>query len=540
MSPNPFLSLSAWRPMLTQFLSGLAPVETEPPAYPFAPTDVARLHRLTAADDAAIDDQTWRDLLIDRYADSLSGEVSIFGRQELHRRLRAGASAEECAARRERIERLLREPAQLDGLQRTLRSLRRADTEVAGLLFDPQWQAPPRPRWLAWVRLLPLGLATSLAAVLWTPWAWIPFGIVMYFLMTLQMRYTDQVGTWRRSTWALRMLLRTVSLLDGGGQALAEDFSGRGARAGKIGRSLSRGLVAEAIPDAAAYGDWFMLANVRHYFKTSHIVSAERAFLRECYRLCTELEADVALARHLRGVGAWCWAGRGDGRTLAMEEGVHPLLEGGNPLSLSLADKGAFISGQNGVGKSTFLRMLGLNLVAARAFGFCYARRAVLPALPVVASMQNEDSLLDGQSLYIAELARARELLAASERRPVICLVDEIFRGTNHEESVAAAAAVVDELAARSIVVISSHNLVLGPLLAHRLEPWRIVRTDGDGLRLEPGVLGQTNGVALLAQRGFGVDIQRKAERVAAWLVEIREIRGQSTFSEKTTLFSKA
>jgi DNA mismatch repair ATPase MutS len=166
--------------------------------------------------------------------------------------------------------------------------------------------------------------------------------------------------------------------------------------------------------------------------------------------------------------------------------------------------------------------MLGLNLAAARAFGFCYARRAVLPALPVVASMQNEDSLLDGHSLYIAELARARELLAASSERPVICLVDEIFRGTNHEESVAAAAAVLEELAERAIVVVSSHNLVLGPLLAPRLELWRIVRTDGDGLRLEPGVLGQTNGVALLAQRGFSAEIQRKAERVAAWLARQR------------------
>jgi hypothetical protein len=77
-------------------------------------------------------------------------------------------------------------------------------------------------------------------------------------------------------------------------------------------------------------------------------------------------------------------------------------------------------------------------------------------------------------------------------------------------------------LAARSLVVVSSHNLVLGPLLAHRLAPWRIVREDAGGLRLEPGVLGQTNGVALLAERGFGAEIQEKAERVAAWLARQR------------------
>jgi DNA mismatch repair ATPase MutS len=170
------------------------------------------------------------------------------------------------------------------------------------------------------------------------------------------------------------------------------------------------------------------------------------------------------------------------------------------------------------VGKSTFLRTVGLNLAAARAFGFCYARSASLPALPVVASMQNEDSLLGGQSLYIAELARARELLAAAAARPVVCLIDEVFRGTNHEEAVSSAAAVVDALADKALVLVSSHNLVLGSLLAHRLAPWRIVR-DGDGrLHMEAGVLGRTNGVALLAEHGFDPAIQRQAERVAAWL----------------------
>jgi hypothetical protein len=505
------------------FAAWLTPAEPEPPAYPFAPTDVAQLHRLTAAGDAAsLDDPTWRDLLLERYADSLSGDVGIFGRQVLHRRLRAGATDAECTARRARIERLLQAPERLDGLHRTLRALRRADVEVAEVLFDPAWQAPPRPAWLRHAALLPAGLAASLVAVLWTPWAWIVFGVVMYWLMTLQMRYTDRIGPWRGATHSLRMLLRAVSLLDGSGQPLAEDFAGRGARAGALSRSLSRGLVSEAVPDAGAYGDWFMLANVKHYFKTLHIVAAQRAFLRECYWLCADLEADLALARHLRGMPSWCWAARGGARALELEEGVHPLLDGASGLSLALADKGAFVSGQNGVGKSTFLRMLGLNLVAARAFGFCYARRAVLPALPVVASMQNEDSLLDGHSLYVAELARARELLAAAGAGPAVCLVDEIFRGTNHEESVAAASAVLDELAARSLVVVSSHNLVLGPLLAHRLAPWRIVRGEDDGLRLEPGVLGQTNGVALLAQRGFGAAIQKKAEKVAAWLARQR------------------
>jgi hypothetical protein len=47
--------------------------------------------------------------------------------------------------------------------------------------------------------------------------------------------------------------------------------------------------------------------------------------------------------------------------------------------------------------------------------------------------------------------------------------------------------------------------------------------SDGDGaLVLEPGVLGRTNGVALLAEHGFDEAVQRRAEQVAAWLAQQR------------------
>jgi hypothetical protein len=41
-------------------------------------------------------------------------------------------------------------------------------------------------------------------------------------------------------------------------------------------------------------------------------------------------------------------------------------------------------------------------------------------------------------------------------------------------------------------------------------------------LQLEPGVLGRTNGVALLVEHGFDTDVQRRAEQVAAWLAQTR------------------
>jgi hypothetical protein len=515
---------------MTSFLYRLlTPAESEPDDQPFSPDEVAALRLAVPPDaDNVLDDATWRDLLLPGYSDMLAPGTSIFGRQVLDRDLRGGVDDDAAAARRARVQALLDDPAQLDALRGKLACLRHADIDVATLLFaDTQ---PVRPSWVGKLLWLPVLLVTSIAAALLvSPWGWVGVGVAMYFLVMVHMRYQDQdrIGRWTRTLRALQMLLRACSLLDGSGLALASSFAGRGAPAGRLNRSLDRSaLAASGVPGAREYADWFTAADVRNYYSTLDLVFGQRDFLRECYRLCAELEADVALAHHLRGRQVWCWATRSDARTVAIEGGVHPLLDEARGLSVTLDGKGAFLSGQNGVGKSTFLRMLGLNLAVARAFGFCYAVKATLPALPVVASMQNEDSLLGGQSLYIAELARARSLLArARGAQAVVCLVDEIFRGTNHEESVSAAAAVVDELARHALVVVSSHNLVLGVLLAHALAPWRIVR-GADGLMMERGVLGRTNGVALLAEHGFDAGVQRKAEQVADWLASQRQEPG--------------
>ena len=478
--------------------------EREPADYPFAASDVAQLHRLCSDPaGAALDDATWKDLLLDGYCAQLSQQVSIFGQHALYQRLRAGRGA----GHRASVENLMRDPARLGQLHLACKSLRHADKEIATLLYEDA--APEVPWWAGYTWLLPLLLVASIAAVIWSPAAWLPAGLVLYILMATQVCYHDRMEAWQASMNSLQMLLR-VERLTGGAHAAA---------AGSINRGLTRSPVVDLIPGMRVYLDWFALANVSHYFKGVGLVRANLALLRACFIRLANLEADVALARHLLQTPSFCWSERGGAATIALDDAVHPLLPQAQPLSIGLQGKGAFISGQNGIGKSTLLRTVGINLVAARAFGFCYANSATVPDLPVYASMQSEDSMLGGESLYMAELRRAQELLAAAEGpHPGICIIDEIFRGTNHLESVSAAASVLDVLAAKGLVIVSSHNLVLASLLAHRLAPLCVARGADGMLALSSGVLAHTNGIALLSQRGFGSQVETGAGKVFDWL----------------------
>jgi len=477
--------------------------ESEPLDFPFVDSDVARFQRLRR-DPArhAIDETTWKDLLLGEWRRLLSPEVSIFGQHLLYQRLCDGVEGQEQPGR---IRALMADPAALAALHGQCTSLRRADKEIATLLYEDV--APPVPWWAGKTWPLTLALLLTIAGAALSQLSWLGTAFVMYLLMAGQMRYYARAEEFARSVQSLQMLLRVDSLLQGP------------ARSGKINRDLTRSQVVLLIPGARGYLDWFMLDNVNHYFKCVQLVHANLDYLRERFEHIANLEADIALARHLLKTPQFCWADAAGVDRMAFDGMVHPMLPEAQPLSMALNGKGAFISGQNGIGKSTLLRSVGLNLVAARAFGFCYATRASVPHVPVYASMQAEDNLFGGESLYMAELRRAKELLAAADGpHPGICVIDEIFRGTNHMESVSAAASVLDVLAARGLVIVSSHNLVLAPLLQHRLDPLCVAKGGDGALTLSPGVLAHTNGIALLAQRGFGAGIEGNAARVFDWL----------------------
>ncbi|MGK5076794.1 MutS-related protein [Janthinobacterium sp. HLX7-2] len=503
-----FSQVAVW---LRQFASLPEPVELD---YPFAHSDIAMLQQLEGTP-ALIDRQTWDEMLLEPYSAQLAQQTSIFGQQRLHQRLASGTAG---AASRERVAALLGAPAQQQLLEQAMQPLRAADMEVSAPLFGAPQSAPPW--WARWLALPVLLLAVSLlAACLFAPLAWGAVVVMWAALIALQVHFYERSKLWQRSVHTLQQMLRVHGRLG----ALDSPFTQalrEGHRASDIiNRQLTPVRWIKMIPLLSEYEDWLMLANVRRYFHSLQVVRRERDFLRQSFMLLADLEADLALARHLRSRAQFCWAQSAPARQLSLDAMVHPLLDGAVPLSLQLDGRGAFISGQNAIGKSTLLRGVGLNLISARAFGFCYARAATVPLLPLYSSMQNEDSLDGGESLYIAELRRAQELLALDENEaPALFLIDEIFRGTNHLESVAAAAAVLHTLAARHLVIVSSHNLVLGPLLEDCLAPWCVRRDEDGALLLAPGVLQATNGIALLAQRGFGPAIEDKAGRVFDWL----------------------
>lgn len=144
---------------------------------------------------------------------------------------------------------------------------------------------------------------------------------------------------------------------------------------------------------------------------------------------------------------------------------VHPLLEEKQAVANSVALKAqtCVITGSNMSGKTTFLRSIGVNLVLAYAGGPVCARSFETSVMKVFTSMRVHDDVSQGISTFYAELLRIKQMVQYSQkRRPMLVLIDEIFKGTNSADRLVGAQAVITQLAKPwCITLVSTHDFEL-------------------------------------------------------------------------------
>ena len=136
---------------------------------------------------------------------------------------------------------------------------------------------------------------------------------------------------------------------------------------------------------------------------------------------------------------------RFEGRALA-----HPLLpEASRVAKLRQPRSGAAVVAGDRIHicKSTLLRTVGTAAVMALAGAPVVAERLRLSHLSIGATLRTGDSLQAGVSRFFAEIQRLRTIVAMSEGSPLtLFLLDEILHGTNSQDRLAGAIAIVRAL----------------------------------------------------------------------------------------------
>ena len=156
-------------------------------------------------------------------------------------------------------------------------------------------------------------------------------------------------------------------------------------------------------------------------------------------------------------------------------EGVelgHPLLAAEkcvrNSVRLDAATRVLLVSGSNMSGKSTFLRVVGINTVLANAGAPVRGARLRLTPLRIGTRIRSTDSLQEGRSSFYTEILHIRRVFdAANGAVPMIFLFDELLEGTNSKDRrIGAEGLVQGLLKRRAIGIVTTHDLALTEIAA--------------------------------------------------------------------------
>lgn len=216
-------------------------------------------------------------------------------------------------------------------------------------------------------------------------------------------------------------------------------------------------------------------------------------------------------------------------KTLYAKKIYHPLIEDCVKNDLSIENKSILITGSNMSGKSTFLRTLTINSVLAQTIYTCFADEFTTPILKQFSSIKIDDSLFDGKSYYFQEVSVMASLLEKVESPyQNLFVMDEIFKGTNTVERIAAAKAILSYLNRTSnIVIVSTHDIELADLLEHEYDLYHFTETvENDGLQfdhsIKAGPLKTRNAIKILEISNYPPDIIEEAREICSNLMNTR------------------
>lgn len=264
------------------------------------------------------------------------------------------------------------------------------------------------------------------------------------------------------------------------------------------------------------------LIEERSYYRVIEDVKKYQKDLRSMYRILGEIDSFISIASYREEIENYTEpefleaAGRLDIKGL-----VHPLLQRPVSNDILIEDGGIIITGSNMAGKSTFLRAVGTAAVLAQTIFTVTAESYQGSFFNIMTSISPSDNIMGGKSYYLGEAeAILRILKSCSKNISVLCIVDEIFRGTNPVERISASVEILEYLLKHNAtVLVATHDLELTEILSGKYKCYYFMEDvdENEGLqfdyKMRQGVSPTRNAIKVLNYLGYPEEIVDGAEK---------------------------
>lgn len=199
----------------------------------------------------------------------------------------------------------------------------------------------------------------------------------------------------------------------------------------------------------------------------------------------------------------------------------HPLLSA--PVVNSISEnRSVLLTGSNASGKSTFIKTLAINAILAQTIDTSVSTSYQGSYFMIYSSMALKDNIFSNESYYIVEIKSLKRILdRVNDEIPTLCFIDEVLRGTNTLERIAASSRILSSLAqSNTMVYAATHDIELTNILEkdysnyhfqERIEKNQILFD----YKLYKGKAVSKNAIKLLNMMGYPKSIIDSAESAA-------------------------
>lgn len=274
----------------------------------------------------------------------------------------------------------------------------------------------------------------------------------------------------------------------------------------------------EGVDIISDYFKILFLVEERGYFKSVGNIISNIENLKKIYDIVGTVDAYISIASYRKYVGDYCIPIFSSKKSFFdIKECYHPLVNKPVKNDIMIDNNGIILTGSNMSGKSTFLKTIGVNALFSQTIVTVLSSYYEGSLFKVISSISPEDSILEGKSYYLAEAEALLRITKLADRGSLLCLIDEIFRGTNPLERISSSAEILDYIANHGgVPIVATHDIELTNITNHPFNLFYFKEDVGEnGLtfdyKIRAGVSNTQNAIKLLEFLGYPEVITKNA-----------------------------
>lgn len=242
----------------------------------------------------------------------------------------------------------------------------------------------------------------------------------------------------------------------------------------------------------------------------------------ELIRVLGYIESTIAVASYRESILYWSRPDFVDGvKRLDIKEVYHPCIE--EPVANSIQVRhNVLLTGSNASGKSTFLKTVAINALLSQSIDTSVSKHYEAPIFRIFSSMSLKDNLEGHDSYYIVEIKSLKRILdnIDADELPVLCFVDEVLRGTNTVERIAASSQILKSMKNKNVICFAAtHDIELTDILKDSYDNYHFQEEFCEDVifnyRLMKGPATSRNAIRLLKGIGYDDEVIKASDDMA-------------------------